>query len=78
MIQGESSQDKKSVSSIMSKSFMDYTQYPMDSEMHNRVNDSRHTIQEMALEGWVRGGVQSRELAHDGAFAKQARPNLHF
>jgi hypothetical protein len=78
ILQGETSQDKKSVSTIMSKSFMDYTQYPLDSEMKNLVSDVRNTIEESALAGWVRGGVQTRELAQDGAFVKQARPNLKF
>jgi hypothetical protein len=78
MLQGENSQDKKSVSTIMSKSFMNYTMYPLDNEMKNRVTDTRNTIEESALEGWVRGGVQTRELAQDGAFAKDARPNMRF
>lgn len=78
ILQGETSQDKKSVSTIMTKSFMDYSLHPLDNEMKNRVNDVRNTIEESALEGWVRGGVQTRELAQDGAFVKQARPNLNF
>jgi hypothetical protein len=78
ILQGENSQDKKSVSTIMSKSFMDYTMYPLDNEMKNRVSNSKNMIEESALEGWVRGGVQTRELAHDGAFAKDARPNMRF
>ena len=52
--------------------------YPLDNEMKNRVNDTRNTIEESALEGWVRGGVQTRELAQDGAFKKEARPNMRF
>lgn len=78
ILQGENSQDKKSVSTIMSKSFMDYTMYPLDAEMKNRVSNTKNTIEESALDGWVRGGVQTRELAQDGAFAKDARPNMRF
>ena len=78
ILQGEISQDKKSVSTIMSKSFMDYTQYPLDSEMQKRASDASNKIEEAALAGWIRGGVQTRELAHDGEFGKQARPNLKF
>jgi len=78
MLQGENSHDKKSVSTIMSKTFMDYTMYPVNGEMQNRVSDTRNTIEESALDGWVRGGVQTRELAQDGAFAKDARPNMRF
>ena len=78
MWQGENIQDKKSVSTIMSKSFMDYTMYPLDAEMKNRVSNTKNTIEESALDGWVRGGVQTRELAQDGAFARDARPNMRF
>jgi hypothetical protein len=78
MLQGENSHDKKSVSTIMSKTFMDYTMYPVNGEMQSRVSDTRNTIEESALNGWVRGGVQTRELAQDGAFAKDARPNMRF
>jgi hypothetical protein len=78
MLQGEICQDKKSVSTVMSKSFMDYTMYPLDAEMKSRVTDTKNTIEESALDGWVRGGVQTRELAQDGAFAKDARPNMRF
>jgi hypothetical protein len=78
MLQGENSHDKKSVSTIMSKTFMDYTMYPLDNEMRNRVSDTRNTIEESALNGWVRGGAHTRELAQDGAFAKDARPNMRF
>jgi hypothetical protein len=78
LLQGENSHDKKSVSTIMTKSFAEYAMYPVDSEMQNRVNDTRNTIEESALDGWVRGGVQTRELAQDGAFAKDARPNMRF
>jgi len=78
MLQGENSHDKKSVSTIMSQTFMDYTMFPVNSEMQTRVSDTRNTIEESALNGWVRGGVHTRELAQDGAFAKDARPNMRF
>lgn len=78
LLQGENSHDKKSVSTIMTKSFAEYAMYPVDSEMQSRVKDTRNTIEESALDGWVRGGVQTRELAQDGAFARDARPNMRF
>jgi hypothetical protein len=77
MLQGENSQDKKSVGTIMTKSFMDHTMYPVDPEMKSRVDASK-MIEESALDGWVRGGVHTREMAQDGAFASQSRPNLRF
>jgi len=60
--QGEPIHDKKSVSTIMDKSFFDYTQYPLDEQMKERVGDSKNIVQESALNGWVRGGVDTRNI----------------
>jgi hypothetical protein len=75
LIQGENSNEKKSVSSIMSKSFMEYSLYPTDDKMKEQVDNPAHTIQEMALDGWVRGGMLTRELAGDADFRKGSHPN---
>lgn len=60
--QGEPVHDKKSTSTIMDKSFFNYTQFPLDDEMQNRVNDTKNTVEESALKGWVRGGVATRDI----------------
>ncbi len=46
----------------MDKSFFNYTQYPLDDEMKKRVNDTKNTVEESALNGWVRGGVDTRNI----------------
>ena len=74
LLQGEPSHDVKSVSTIMTKSFMDYSLYPTDSQMEEQVSNPAHTIQEAALDGWVRGGILTRELAGDVDFRKQSTP----
>lgn len=74
LLQGEASHDVKSVSTIMSKSFIDYSMYPTDAKMEE-LNDAQHTIQEAALDGWVRGGILTRELAGDVDFRNNSRPN---
>jgi hypothetical protein len=76
IMQGENSRDKKSVSTIMTKNFMEHTMFPMDDKMNERLGDG--TIQEAALDGWVRGGMLTREMGKDGAFVKQTRPNHSF
>ena len=60
--QGEPIHDKKSVSTIMDKSFINYTQYPIDDKMQNRIKDTKHTVEESALNGWVRGGMATRDI----------------
>jgi len=60
LLQGELVSDKKSVSTIMEQSFSPYIMYPTDSQMEERVNNPAYTVQEAALDGWVRGGSNTR------------------
>jgi len=76
IMQGENNRGKKSVSTIMTKNFMDHAMYPVDDEMNKRLGDG--TIQEAALEGWIRGGLLTREMGKDGAFVQQTRPSHKF
>ena len=73
--QGELISDKKSVSTIMTKSFMGYTLYPTDDKMNEHVNNTAYTVEESALSGWVRGGVSSRDTATDSNFSQNSRPS---
>jgi len=72
--QGENVSDKKSVSTIMNKSFMGYTLYPTDDNMINHVNNPAYTVEEAALGGWVRGGSSTRDIYTDANFSKNSRP----
>lgn len=63
--QGEPVTEKKSVSTIMEKSFGPYSLYPTDSKMENQVKDASHTVEEAAMDGWVRGGMSTREMPSD-------------
>jgi hypothetical protein len=64
LLQGENVNDKKSVSTIMDKSFLSYTMYPVDSKMQEHVSNPKYTVEESALNGWVRGGSSSREITY--------------
>ena len=75
LLQGELCADKKSVSTIMSKSFMDHSLFPTDEKMEEKVKNPAHTIQEYAMDGWVRGGILTRELASDADFRNGAYSN---
>jgi hypothetical protein len=61
LLQGESTWDKKGVSTIMDKSFLPYSMYILDDNMEKHVKNQE--VEESALEGWVRGGIHSRELS---------------
>jgi len=78
MILGENTHGLKSASTIMDKSFMDYALYPTDQKMEDRVKDPKYTVEEAALDGWVRGGILTRDMMNDPDFSQQARPNMRF
>jgi hypothetical protein len=73
--QGEVVSDKKSTSTIMETSFAKYSLYPTDDAMEARVKNPSTSIEESALEGWVRGGMATRDMAVDSKFGQQNRPN---
>jgi len=78
MLVGEPTHGLKSSSTIMDKSFMDYALYPTDSKMKEQVSNPKYTVEEAALDGWVRGGMTSRDMMNDPAFGQNARPNMRF
>jgi hypothetical protein len=73
--QGELVSDKKSVSTIMEKSFTAYSLYPTDDKMKEFVNNPANTVEEAALSGWVRGGMTTREMSGDSALKGNNRPS---
>jgi hypothetical protein len=76
--QGEIVSDKKSVSTIMDKSFADYALYPTDNNMNERVQNPAFTVEEAALDGWIRGGKATREMSSDEDLKKNNRPSSSF
>ena len=58
--QGEIVSDKKSISTIMEKSFASYSLYPTDEKMEERVKNPAYIVQEAAFDGWTRGGASSK------------------
>lgn len=62
--QGEIVNHQKSVSTIMEKSFMDYSMHPTDSLMNERVANPAYSVEEAAMNGWVRGGSATRDMSY--------------
>jgi len=62
--QGEIIDNKKSTATIMEKSFIPYTLYPTDYNMNERVANPAYTVEEVALDGWVRGGADARNMSY--------------
>jgi hypothetical protein len=78
LLQGEIVSDKKSVSTIMDKSFAPYSLYPIDSKMEQHVKDSANTVEEAAMSGWVRGGMATRDMSADPNMVKNNRPSASY
>jgi hypothetical protein len=74
LLQGELITDKKSVTTVMSQSFMGYTLYPTNDEMEDRVKNTKNTVEESAMDGWVRGGSATREISNDSYLSTNNRP----
>jgi hypothetical protein len=78
LLLGEAVTDKKSVSTIMDKSFNDYSLQPTDDKMESYVKDPSNTVEEAALDGWVRGGMTTREMTVEEAMKNYNRPEGTF
>jgi hypothetical protein len=75
LMQGELVSDRKSVSTIMEKSFAQYSLYPSNEQMEAESKDASKRIEEAALDGWVRGGMTTREMSTTEISRQQNRPN---
>jgi hypothetical protein len=60
LIIGENTSGKKSEITIMDKSFVPYSQRVLDQHMVDQASDPAYNIQEAALDGWYRGGMNTR------------------
>lgn len=58
--QGEFGHEPRSVASATEKSFLAHEIGPSDEHMKEFVQDPRYTVEEAALDGWVRGGSTTR------------------
>jgi len=65
ILQGEQSVKKNSVLNSGEKISYKYYQTPLLPAVSNKINDPSYKIESMASDGWVRGGIPSRELSRD-------------
>jgi len=63
--QGELIVNKRSVNNLSEKSYIKYHQTPLLPAVQEKMNDTTNKIESDASEGWIRGGVPSRELTRD-------------
>lgn len=63
--QGEAGTNKKSVNRLGEQSHLMYRTTPLIPEIKQQIQKPEHLIEGYAAEGWIRGGVPSRELTRD-------------
>jgi hypothetical protein len=63
--QGEQIVNKKSTNTLSEKSFIKYHQTPLLPAVQERISNPANQIENVASDGWIRGGVPSRELTRD-------------
>ena len=66
--QGESIINKRSVNHLSEKSYIKYHQTPLLPSLKERVTNPVNSVEGVASEGWIRGGVPSRELTRDNEY----------
>ena len=63
--QGENITNKRSVTNLPEKSYLKYSQTPLLPDVKQKIENPAYCVESVASEGWVRGGVPSRELTRD-------------
>ncbi len=67
--QGEQITNKRSINTLSEKSFIKYHQTPLLPSIQKRIDNPSNQIESIASDGWVRGGVPSRELTRDSTYS---------
>lgn len=65
IMQGNQFLNKKSTNALSEKSYVKYHQIPLLPAIQQRINDPSYQLENVAHEGWIRGGIHSRELTRD-------------
>ena len=73
LLQGENIRGKKSVTTVMEKNFMPLDKYPLDEDKRSRTSNGSNAIEELALDGWARGGATTRNM-EENYFSKKSKP----
>ena len=66
--QGEQIVNKKSVTNLSEKSYVTYHSTPLLPAIKEQITNPANYVEGVASEGWVRGGVPSRELTRDADY----------
>jgi hypothetical protein len=68
--QGEMVNNKKSINTTSEISYIPYSNYPLLPSIQATVTNPSNLVESSAAEGWIRGGLPSRDLVRDQDYAK--------
>lgn len=63
--QGDVNTNKRSVTNLSEKSYLKYQNSILLPNIQSRLTNPAYCVESVASEGWIRGGVPSRELTRD-------------
>jgi hypothetical protein len=63
--QGELLTNKRSINQLGEKTYMNHHTTPLLSNIKDRVTNPAYCVEGVASDGWIRGGVPSREMTRD-------------
>jgi hypothetical protein len=75
--QGEMNINKRSVNTLSEKSYIKYHHTPLLPSVRERLTNPANSVEGVASEGWIRGGVPSRELTRDKDYFNQHTSNQY-
>jgi len=68
LLQGDMLINKKSVNTTRETSHIKYRHYPLIPSIESTVTNPENLVEDSAAEGWIRGGVPSREIARSNTY----------
>ena len=66
--QGDISNNKKSINTTTERSFIPYSNYPLLPHLETSITNPANLVEGVASDGWIRGGIPSRELQKDADY----------
>jgi hypothetical protein len=65
LLQGDTNTNRKTVNNLTEQTFMAHSNYPLLPSLAATINNPVNYVEGAAADGWIRGGVPSRELVRD-------------
>jgi hypothetical protein len=66
--QGDVANNKKSINPTTERSFIPYSNYPLLPHLETSITNPANLVEGVASDGWIRGGIPSRELQKDADY----------